>query len=80
MGLRQEAQRFGALFSVAQQLIREERLFNWQVSFPGVWSNWDSNELTGGFDAMIGNPPWDRMKLQQLEWFAGTTPQAFGET
>ena len=26
--------------------------------------------LTGGFDAIIGNPPWDRMKLQQVEWFA----------
>ena len=25
---------------------------------------------TGGFDAVIGNPPWDRMKLQQVEWFA----------
>ena len=24
----------------------------------------------GGFDAVIGNPPWDRMKLQQVEWFA----------
>ena len=23
-----------------------------------------------GFDAVIGNPPWDRMKLQQVEWFA----------
>ena len=26
--------------------------------------------MTGGFDAVIGNPPWDRMKLQQVEWFA----------
>jgi hypothetical protein len=25
---------------------------------------------SGGFDAVIGNPPWDRMKLQQVEWFA----------
>ena len=24
----------------------------------------------GGFDAVIGNPPWDRVKLQQVEWFA----------
>jgi hypothetical protein len=23
-----------------------------------------------GFDAVIGNPPWERMKLQQVEWFA----------
>ncbi|HEX5957243.1 MAG TPA: hypothetical protein VFY92_01125, partial [Hyphomicrobiaceae bacterium] len=40
------------------------------VTFPGVWSEWESNELHGGFDAVIGNPPWDRIKLQQVEWFA----------
>ena len=22
----------------------------------------------GGFDAVIGNPPWDRIKLQEVEW------------
>lgn len=35
-----------------------------------MWSNWQAAELSGGFDAIIGNPPWDRMKLQQVEWFA----------
>lgn len=67
---RPEAARFTGLFDKAQNLIREERFLNWQVMFPGVWSNWQSNVLHGGFDAVIGNPPWDRMKLQQVEWFA----------
>ncbi len=52
------------------QLLDDERFFNWQVAFPGVWSEWESTGLHGGFDAVIGNPPWDRMKLQQVEWFA----------
>lgn len=26
------------------------------------------------FDAVIGNPPWDRMKLQEVEWFAARVP------
>ena len=51
-------------------LVASERFLNWQVAFPGVWSEWEANELTGGFDAVIGNPPWDRMKLQQVEWFS----------
>ena len=51
-------------------LAASERFLNWQVAFPGVWSDWEASELTGGFDAVIGNPPWDRMKLQQVEWFA----------
>ncbi|MCI0599692.1 MAG: hypothetical protein L0Y60_09240 [Beijerinckiaceae bacterium] len=64
------AARFAEILAQARELIAEERFLNWQVSFPGVWANWDSAELTGGFDAVIGNPPWDRMKLQQVEWFA----------
>ena len=63
-------ERFTGLLDKAQQLLDDERFFNWQVAFPGVWSEWESAGLTGGFDAVIGNPPWDRMKLQQVEWFA----------
>ena len=54
----------------ALALVASERFLNWQVAFPGVWSDWEATELAGGFDAVIGNPPWDRMKLQQVEWFA----------
>jgi hypothetical protein len=67
---RAEAVRFIELLVKAQELIEEERFLNWQVAFPGVWSIWESAKLTGGFDAIIGNPPWDRMKLQQVQWFA----------
>ena len=63
-------ERFAGLLDKAQQLLDDERFFNWQVAFPGVWSEWEGARLTGGFDAVIGNPPWDRMKLQQVEWFA----------
>ena len=28
------------------------------------------HDPSGGFDAVIGNPPWDRIKLQEVEWFA----------
>ncbi len=67
---RAEAARFTELLAKARELIAEEHFFNWQVAFPGVWSVWESAKPTGGFDAIIGNPPWDRMKLQQVEWFA----------
>lgn len=64
------AHRFRELLAEARELVAEENFFNWQVAFPGVWDNWEDEELQGGFDAVIGNPPWDRMKLQQVEWFA----------
>ena len=65
-----EGARFAELLGEARRLIAEERFLNWQAAFPGVWTNWESARLEGGFDAVIGNPPWDRMKLQQVEWFA----------
>jgi hypothetical protein len=65
-----DANTFTGLLAKARNLISEERFLNWQVAFPGVWSDWESDELAGGFDAVIGNPPWDRLKLQQVEWFA----------
>lgn len=65
-----QSERFAGIFEKARELIEEERFCNWQVMFPGVWSEWESCGLQGGFDAVIGNPPWDRVKLQQVEWFA----------
>ncbi len=61
---------FDTVLREANAVIAEERFLNWQVTFPEIWSDWDADGLTGGFDAIIGNPPWDRMKLQQIEWFA----------
>ena len=72
---RPEGARFAELLGNARRLIAEERFLNWQAAFPGVWTNWESARLAGGFDAVIGNPPWDRMKLQQVEWFATRRPQ-----
>ena len=67
---RPESAHFAELLREARRLVDEERFLNWQAAFPGVWTNWQSVRPAGGFDAVIGNPPWDRMKLQQVEWFA----------
>ena len=67
---RPESAHFAELLRKARHLVDEERFLNWQAAFPGVWTNWQSASPEGGFDAVIGNPPWDRMKLQQVEWFA----------
>ena len=67
-------ERFAQLLDEARRIATEERFFNWQPAFPSVWTDWDAAERLGGFDAVIGNPPWDRMKLQQVEWFAYRRP------
>ena len=35
-----------------------------------MWRHWQNRRPEGGFDAVIGNPPWDRIKLHEVEWFA----------
>ena len=70
-----EPERFARLFAQARALLDEERFLNWQVAFPGIWQDWEGPRLRGGFDAVIGNPPWDRIKLQQVEWFAARRPE-----
>lgn len=63
------------ILASARALIAEERFLNWQIAFPGVWEKWSSVERVGGFDAVVGNPPWDRIKLQEVEWFAARKPE-----
>ena len=58
------------ILKMARALIAEERFLNWQIAFPGVWDKWSSKDRAGGFDAVVGNPPWDRFEFEELPWFA----------
>jgi hypothetical protein len=60
---------------LALQRASEIRFFHWELAFPTVWAEVASAARFGGFDAVIGNPPWDRMKLQEVEWFAERKPE-----
>lgn len=51
-----------------------EHFLHWELAFPTVFQASDQAE-NSGFDAMIGNPPWDVMKLQEIEWFAERRPE-----
>ena len=36
------------------------------------------NEQTGwcgGFDVVLGNPPWEKITVKEQEWFAGRCPE-----
>ena len=59
----------------AMSIAQRERFLHWEVAFPGVWRGWQDHQPQGGFDAVIGNPPWDRIKLQEVEWFATRSPE-----
>lgn len=42
---------------------KEHRFFHWCIEFPEVFAN------DGGFDVMCGNPPWDKIKVEDKKWF-----------
>ena len=58
------------LMASARALAARETFFHWWTSFPTVFGTGSR----GGFDAIIGNPPWDRIKLQEVEWFSERSP------
>ena len=65
---------FYDIWEDAISVAKNETFLHWEVAFPGVWSDWLSDTPKGGFDAIIGNPPWDRIKFQEVEWFAPRAP------
>ncbi|MGT2506869.1 hypothetical protein [Cupriavidus basilensis] len=52
---------------MAQYLCRMHSVFHWWLAFPQVAAK-------GGFSVMLGNPPWERIKLQEEEFFASRSP------
>lgn len=59
-------------------IVTRNRFFHWHLEYPRVFrvedpDAEDHNPITGwqgGFDAVLGNPPWERVKIQEKEWFA----------
>ncbi len=66
---------FTEIWRNAKEITDRESFLHWEAAFPGVWRRWQDDQPTGGFDAIIGNPPWDRIKLQEVEWFATRSPE-----
>jgi hypothetical protein len=53
----------GPAVITALELHSRLRFFHWPLEFPEVFSK-------GGFDVVLCNPPWERIKLQQEEFFS----------
>ena len=53
------------------ELSDRRRFLHWHLAFAEIMQN-------GGFDAVLGNPPWERIKLQEKEFFASRSPEIAG--
>jgi hypothetical protein len=59
---------YGPLVGRAQDITGQAHAFHWPLEFPDVMA-------AGGFDVVLGNPPWERIKLQEQEFFAAREPE-----
>jgi len=59
----------GQAARIIEQLAADVKFFHWELEFPDVFTPQRS-----GFDAMIGNPPWDVMKPNSQEFFTEFDP------
>lgn len=48
-------------------IVSVEHFNHWKLTFPQVFSR-------GGFDLVIGNPPWEQMQLSEEEFFSSREP------
>lgn len=46
-----------------KEIAREGKFLNWKLKFANVFEK-------GGFDVVLGNPPWDMVQLDPREYFA----------
>jgi hypothetical protein len=70
-----------AVEDLVADLARQYRFFHWHVEFPHIFPTGNgatdidpATGWSGGFSCVIGNPPWERVKLQEQEFFAARNP------
>lgn len=54
---------------IAEQIAATKRFFHWELEFPDVF-----HATSSGFDAVLGNPPWDVAKPNSKEFFSAIDP------
>jgi hypothetical protein len=55
--------------AVAERIAQKKRFFHWELEFPDVFRTSNS-----GFDAMLGNPPWETSQPNPEEYFSNIDP------
>ncbi len=68
------------LHGTASKLALRQPFFHWPLEFPEVFApKADPSSVAawseGGFDVVLSNPPWERIKLQEQEFFAARDPR-----
>lgn len=55
-----------------EELAERYRFFHWHLQFPQVFGK-------GGFDVVLGNPPWERLQFEERAFFASRQYEIYSE-
>jgi len=65
-----------------RELAKDYRFFHWHLAFPQVFGatksaieEYETTGWTGGFDCVLGNPPWEKLQSEELQFFAERAPE-----
>lgn len=66
-----------------QRLVEQYQFFHWFLVFPEVFHqasqdgqpHLDSPGWSGGFDVVLGNPPWEKLQTEELQFFTTRDPE-----
>lgn len=64
------------VLEITRRVAREQKFFHWELEFPDVFT-----PDRKGFDAKLGNPPWETQKPNSKEFFSNIDPlyRAYGK-
>jgi len=65
--LSESAELSGAEKEVLENICNEYKFFHWEIRYPKIFNQ-------GGFDVVLGNPPWERANLKFKEFFSSRLP------
>ena len=65
------------------RLARQYQFFHWHLAFPDIFKYVDdvdesknsTSKWIGGFDVILGNPPWESLEFKEKEWFSSKAPE-----
>jgi len=77
------------MYEEVERLRRQYGFFHWHLAFPEVFTpagrrDGAEGDVTegggsaGGFDVVLGNPPWEHVELKEKEFFASSRPDIAG--
>lgn len=59
-----------AYFDIVKEIAEERHFLHWELEFPAIFFDIEGRKAHPGFDAVVGNPPWEVLMPMTQEFFS----------